>query len=107
MVAATQIATMDRTFPMSHPTKKIPSLHIEQIMDPTIVIATSKTTMRKVEIDRELSMVESRNRVRLENEIEMIETRKSNLKIKDRKIEKMIMGHVVKEGPMRRTNLEI
>ena len=107
MVAATQIATMDRTFPMSHPTKKIPSLHIGQIMDRMIVIVTSKTTTRKVEIDRELSMVESRNRVRLENEIEMIEIRKSSLKIKDRKIERMIMGHVVKEGPMRRTNLEI
>ena len=71
----------------------------------TIVIVTSKTTMRK-KVDRELSMVESRNLVPLENEIEMIETRKSSSKIKDRKIEKMTMDHVVKEEPMRRTNLE-
>ena len=61
--------------------------------------------MRK-EVDRELSMVESRNLVLLENEIEMIATRKSSLKTKDRKIEKMTMDHVVKEEPMRRTNLE-
>lgn len=72
---------------------------------PTIVIVTSKTTMRK-EVDRELSMVESRNLVQLENEIEMIVTRKSSSKTKDRKIEKMTMDHVVKEEPMRRTNLE-
>ena len=85
--------------------KKSPSLHIGSVIMPTIVIVTSKTTMRK-EVDRELSMVESRNLVQLENEIEMIVTRKSSSKTKDRKIEKMTMDHVVKEEPMRRTNLE-
>ena len=104
VVAATQIATMGRTFPMSHPMKKIRSLHIGQIML-TIVIVISKTMTRK-EVDLELSMVESRNRVQLVNEIEMIEIQKLNSKTSDRKIEKMIMDHVAKEEPMKRTNLE-
>ena len=104
MVAATPIATMDRTFPMSHPMKKIPSLHIGQIML-TIVIVTSKTMMKN-EVDHELSMVESRNRVQVESAIEMIEIQKSNSKTSDRKIEKMIMDHVAKEEPMIKTNLE-
>ena len=104
VVVATQIATMDLTFLMIHRTKKNPNLHIGQIM-PMIVTATSKTTTRK-EADHELWTVENRNPVLLEKEIEMKEIRKLSLKINERKIEKMIMDHVVKEEPMIKTNRE-